>query len=56
MKEINSKDVTAAMDVISYEYISAEDAKSIAMSFSNTNTTLPDQKRLFLDAFYSSAH
>ncbi|EHY66215.1 hypothetical protein NEAUS04_0631 [Nematocida ausubeli] len=54
MQAINSKDVAAVMDVVSYEYISAEDAKSICKEFSSTNTMLSDEAILFLKKFYTS--
>lgn len=55
MKEINPKDVNASVDIVSYEYIFIEEAKSIARVFSETNTLLPDEKRLFLEEFQKSS-
>lgn len=56
MPELNSKDVAAVVDVISYEHITAEEAKDAARAFARSNTILPDEKRLFLSNFYSSEY
>lgn len=49
--KIDSKDINASVDVVSYEEIGIEDAKEITESFLSTNTTLPDRKRLFIEEF-----
>ncbi|KAH9386714.1 uncharacterized protein NEMAJ01_1610 [Nematocida major] len=54
MPEINSKDAMASIDIVSYESITEEDAKNAARVLDSTSLTLPDEKRLFLNKFYSS--
>ncbi|KAI5168183.1 hypothetical protein NEIRO03_2462 [Nematocida sp. AWRm78] len=54
MREINTKDVAAVMDIVSYEYITPSDAKSLSKEFASTNSMLSDEIRLFLKNFYIS--
>ncbi|EIJ88912.1 hypothetical protein NEPAR06_0536 [Nematocida parisii] len=54
MREINTKDVAAVMDIVSYEYITPSDAKSLSREFASANAMLSDEIRLFLKNFYTS--
>ncbi|OAG30225.1 hypothetical protein NEIG_01245 [Nematocida sp. ERTm5] len=54
MREINTKDVAAVMDIVSYEYITPSDAKGLSKEFASTNSMLSDEIRLFLKNFYTS--
>ncbi|KAI5190293.1 hypothetical protein NECID01_0885 [Nematocida sp. AWRm77] len=54
MRNIDTKDIVAQTDILSYEDIEEKEALSMASSFLQVSSMLSEDKRLFVETFCNS--